>query len=100
MLEEEAKEITDRIIEGLDWKGEVHSISAFNKMGTEELTQKVMTFIEELPEEVEEVVDGKTVEFKWDTYHEDTLSAHDLDDDLDDDDWNEDDYDVEVEYRP
>jgi len=23
-----------------------------------------------------------------------------LDDDLDDDDWNEDDYDVEVEYRP
>ncbi len=100
LLEEEAKELTDKILTGLDWQGEVHSISAFNKMGTEELTQKVMTFIEELPVEEEEVVDGKTVEFKWDTYHEDTLSAHDLDDELDDDDWNEDDYDVEVEYRP
>ena len=58
-----------------------------------------MTFIEELPEEVEEVIDGKTVEFKWDTYHEETIAAHTLGDDLDDDDWDEDDYDVEVEYR-
>ena len=100
VLEEEAKEITDAILKGLDWQGEVHSISAFNHLGTKELTQKVMTFIEELPEEVEEEIDGKTVEFKWDTYHEDTIAAHSLDDDLDDDDWNEDDYDVEVEYRP
>jgi len=99
VLEEEAKEITDAILAGLDWKGEVHSISAFNRLGTQELSQKVMTFIEELPEEVEEVVDGKTVEFKWDTYHEDTIAAHASDDILDDDDWDEDDYDVEVEYR-
>ena len=28
-------------------------------------------------------------EFKWDTYHEDTIAAHESDDD----------YDVEVEYR-
>jgi len=99
VLEEEAKEITDAILAGLDWQGEVHSISAFNRLGTKELTQKVMTFIEELPEEVEEVIDGKTVEFKWDTYHEETIAAHTLGDDLDDDDWDEDDYDVEVEYR-
>jgi GTP-binding protein len=99
LLEEEAKELTDAILSGLDWQGEVHSISAFNRTGTKELTQKVMTFIEELPEEVEEVIDGKTVEFKWDTYHEDTIAAHAADDDLDDDDWDEDDYDVEVEYR-
>jgi GTP-binding protein len=99
VLEDEAKEITDRILEGLGWEGEVHSISAFNRSGTKELTQKVMTFIEELPPEEEEVIDGKTVEFKWDTYHEETIAAHTLDDDLDDDDWDEDDYDVEVEYR-
>jgi GTP-binding protein len=99
VLEEEAKEITDAILEGLDWKGEVHSISAFNRMGTKELSGKVMTFIEELPPEEEEVVDGKTVEFKWDTYHEEALSEQALGDDLDDEDWNEDDYDVEVEYR-
>lgn len=101
VLEEEAKEITDRIIEGLDWQGDVHCISAFNRNGTQELTQKVMTFIEELPDEEEEApIDGKSVEFKWDTYHEETIAAHSLDDDLDDEDWNEDDYDVEVEYRP
>ena len=52
----------------------------------------------------------KDVEFKWDTYHRNTLEAQDADlgddfednlsDDLDDDeDWDEDDYDVEVEYR-
>jgi GTP-binding protein len=99
VLEEEAKEITDAIIAGLGWTGEVHSISAFNRSGTKELTQKVMTFIEELPPEEEEVIDGKTVEFKWDTYHEETIAAHTLGDDLDDDDWDEDDYDVEVEYR-
>ncbi|MAE92339.1 MAG: GTPase ObgE, partial [Pelagibaca sp.] len=30
------------------------------------------------------------VEFKWDTYHKNTLEAHDeFEDDLDDDDWDE-----------
>ena len=101
VLEDEAKEITDAILAGLDWKGEVHSISAFNRMGTQELSQRVMTFIEELPPEEEEApIDGKNVEFKWDTYHEDAMVDDGLDDDLDDEDWNEDDYDVEVEYRP
>jgi len=100
VLEEEAKEITDAILAGLDWKGEVHSISAFNRLGTQELSQRVMTFIEELPPEEEEApLDGKNVEFKWDTYHEDAVAADDLEDDLDDEDWDEDDYDVEVEYR-
>jgi GTP-binding protein len=60
-----------------------------------------MDFIETLPDEAEpEPIDGKSVEFKWDTYHEETIAAHSLEDDLDDEDWNEDDYDVEVEYRP
>ncbi len=98
VLEEEAEEITSRILAGLDWQGEVHSISAFNQMGTEALSQKVMTFIEQLPPEEEEVIDSKTVKFKWDTYHEDAMADDGLDDDLDDD-WSDDDYDVEVEYR-
>jgi len=49
------------------------------------------------PEEEAAPVDGKTVEFKWDSYHEDTIAE--LEDDLDDEDWDEDEYDVEVEYR-
>jgi len=100
LLEEEAEEITNAVLAGLEWEGQVHSISAFNRMGTQELTQKVMTFIEALPPEQEnEVIDGKTVEFKWDTYHEEAIEGFEGDDDLDDEDWNEDDYDVEVEYR-
>ncbi|MBA6292554.1 Obg family GTPase CgtA [Colwellia sp. MB3u-70] len=98
LLEEEAKEITERVIEGLGWTGEVRSISAVNRTGTDDLCQGVMGFIEALPPEEEAApVDGKTVEFKWDTYHEDTIAE--LEDDLDDEDWDEDDYDVEVEYR-
>jgi GTP-binding protein len=101
VLEDEAQAITEKILNGLNWQGDVHSISAFNRDGTHELTRKVMDFIETLPDEVEpEPIDGKSVEFKWDTYHEETIAAHSLDDDLDDEDWNEDDYDVEVEYRP
>jgi GTP-binding protein len=101
VLEDEAQAITEKILNGLNWQGDVHSISAFNRDGTHELTRKVMDFIETLPDEVEpEPIDGKSVEFKWDTYHEETIAAHSFDDDLDDEDWNEDDYDVEVEYRP
>jgi GTP-binding protein len=98
LLEEEAKEITERVIEGLGWTGEVRSISAVNRTGTDDLCQGVMGFIEALPPEEEAApVDGKTVEFKWDSYHEDTIAE--LEDDLDDEDWDEDEYDVEVEYR-
>ena len=97
MLEEEAEEITSRILEGLGWEGPVHSISAFSKLGTETLCSEVMEFIEELPAEEEQAPEEKSVEFKWDTYHQEAIDEHD-DDDWDDD-WDEDDYDVEVEYR-
>jgi len=98
VLEEEAEEITSRILEGLGWEGPVHSISAFSKIGTETLCSEVMDFIEKLPAEEELEPEEKTVEFKWDTYHQEAIDEHDDDDDWDDD-WDEDDYDVEVEYR-
>ena len=61
---------------------------------------EIMNFIETLPVEAEVEDEEDEIEFKWDTYHRNTIEAHDdLDDDLDDDDWDEDDYDVEVEYR-
>jgi len=97
LLEEEAEEIKQEIVSALNWQGPVYSISAFNKMGTDELCQQLMTFIDTLPPELEEDAEEKAVEFKWDNYHQDAMS--DLDDDLDDEDWDEDDYDVEVEYR-
>ncbi|OKY26001.1 Obg family GTPase CgtA [Thalassotalea sp. PP2-459] len=88
MLEEEAKEVTERIVNGLDWQDKVFEISAFNKQGTEELCQALMSFIETLPGEIEEEApEDKAVEFKWDTYHQEALD--DVEDDLDDEDWDE-----------
>ncbi len=98
LLEDEAEAVMTQVIEGLGWEGDARSISAFNKSGTKQLCYDVMDFIDQLPAEVEdEVIDGKDVEFKWDTYHEDTVAE--LEDDIDDEDWDEDEYDVEVEYR-
>jgi len=101
LLEEEAAEICQKVVDSLEWEGPVYQISAFQKLNLDPLCRDVMNFIETLPAEVEEEGDKKDVEFKWDTYHRNTLEAHDdLVDDLDDDeDWDEDDYDVDVEYR-
>ena len=101
LLEEEAKEICDKIVEELEWDGPVYQISAFQKLGLEPLCRSIMDYLETLPSELETEDEEKEVEFKWDTYHRNTLDAHDdLHDDLDDDeDWDEDDYDVDVEYR-
>ena len=97
LLDEEVEEVIAEVLSGLNWQDEVFKISAFNKVGTKKLCHSVMSFIEALPVEVdEEPIEGKDVEFKWDTYHEEAI--HDVDED-DDEDWDEDEYDVEVEYR-
>lgn len=98
MLEDEAQEVIDRVVEGLNWQEKVFTMSAFNKEGTQEICQQVMSLIESLPtDKFEEHKAGDDVEFKWDTYHQEAMD--DLDEDLDDDDWDEDDYDVEVVYQ-
>jgi GTP-binding protein len=100
LLEDEAEEVIQRVTKAINWEGDYHTISAFNREGTADLTQKLMTFIEELPVEAfEQETETEEVEFKWDTYHQDTIENYNYDDDLDDDDFDEDDYDVEVEYR-
>ena len=100
LLEDEAEEVIQRVVTALDWQEDYSQISAFNRDGTKDLTQKIMTYIEGLPAIVEEEeIVADDIEFKWDTYHEETIAATSLEDDLDDEEWDEDDYDVEVEYR-
>jgi GTP-binding protein len=100
LLEEEADELCEKIADAMGWEEDFYQISAFQKLGTKELCRDVMDFIEALPPE-EEVFNNDEQEFVWDTdkYHEETISKHQHDDDLDDDDWDEDDYDVEVIYK-
>ncbi|QYK02155.1 Obg family GTPase CgtA [Shewanella psychrotolerans] len=99
LLEEEIQERIERIVKELDWQGEVFSISAYNRQGTEALSLKLMDFIDALPEEEEADPDAE-VEFKWDNYHQQNQEVvnEDYDDDFDDD-FDDDDYDVEIIYQ-
>ena len=55
-----------------------------------------MDFIQSLPAEEEEVEEEEEVDFKWDTYHKNTLEQVDFDDD--DDDWDDEDDHPNVVY--
>ncbi|NRA82516.1 MAG: Obg family GTPase CgtA [Gammaproteobacteria bacterium] len=99
--EEEVQDRIDAVVEALDWQGDYYRIAAIKKEGTKLLSHKIMEYIEENPLE-EIVVDAsQEVEFKWDDYHKEQMSGPNVvvDDDDEWNDWDEDDYDVEIEYR-
>ncbi|CAB0151083.1 GTPase Obg [Pseudidiomarina piscicola] len=99
LTDEEVEERLAEVTEALEWEGPIYQISALSKKGTEQLCKEIMTYLEQLPKpsEVEEEDAQATTEFKWDSYHQEQLDAHDDDDD--DDDFDDDDYDVEVVYQ-
>ena len=100
LLEEEVDDLCKRITDTLGWTGPVYRISAFQKIDLEPLCHDIMDFIETLPAPSEEEKEQIDVEFKWDTYHRNTLDeAGDIDDDDDDWDDDDDDHDMEVIYR-
>ena len=99
LMPDEVEEVSARLLEALGSDGPHFQISAFQKKGTDDLCQQLMTFIENLPAEVVEEGDQE-VSFKWDDYDQEQLAVvEDSLDDEDDDDWDEDDYDVEVVYQ-
>ncbi|EPT9250478.1 Obg family GTPase CgtA [Photobacterium damselae] len=104
MPEDEANEKIQEILDALAWEDKYYRISALNRLGTQDLCYDLMEFIEQLPREIEiEEEKQEKVEFKWDDYHAEQVKRHQKDDDDDDDDWedwNEDDYDVEIIYKP
>jgi GTP-binding protein len=97
LLPEEAEELTKRIADELGWDGEFYQISAFQKLETQSLCRHIMDFLQTLPneEEVEKEEDDQ-VEFKWDTYHRNTMEQAEFDDD--DDDWDDEDDHPNVVY--
>ncbi|MCF2947674.1 Obg family GTPase CgtA [Paraglaciecola aquimarina] len=95
MLEDEVNDLCANIAKQLDWEGEYYKISAFQKVGTEELCMKAMDFIESLPEEEESELTNEETAFKWDTPNKDTIDhTSDYDDDDDDDFDGDDDFEV------
>lgn len=113
LLEDEAEERCQHIIDGLEWDGPVFKISAANGVGTEELAFAIMNYLEELNERMasdaefaeqemaarrrlEEEARHKIQEYKQERRRQ-RQDANEQDDDSDDDD---DDHDVEVVYAP
>lgn len=94
LLEDEAEELCSELAEMLGAE-KFYKISAFNKLGTEQLCYDLAELLESMPKEKFVEEEQQEVEFKWSTYHEEILD----DEDEDDDDWDEDDYDVEVVYQ-
>ncbi len=98
LLEEEATAKCNEIAEALGVSDNIHQISAFNKINTEQLSFDIMNLLDEMPQDKFEQEKIEEVEFKWDNYHEEAIKNA-VEDDLDDDDWDDDDYDVEVIYQ-
>ena len=90
LLPEEAEALTAKIAKELEWEGDYYQISAFQKLETLPLCRKVMNFLQSLPAE-DEIEDEQEVDFKWDTYHKNTLEQAELSQDEDDDDWDDED---------
>lgn len=99
LLEDEAQEVMDNVVEALDWQGPIYKISAVNKNGTEPLINDLMNYLEQLAPEEEPELDEETVEFKWDEYHEAQINSADVIEEAWDGWDDDDDYDgVEVVY--
>lgn len=102
LLDDEVEEVANRVIEALEWEGPVHHISAFTKLNTDKLCNDILVALEDMPRDIEATQEQEDVEFKWDTYHEQTIAQYendDFDDDDFDDDDDDDDYGVEVVYQ-
>src|SRR3990167_7807675 len=112
LLEDEAEERCQQIIDGLEWDGPVFRISAANGVGTEELAFAIMNYLEELNERMasdaefaaqemaarkrlEEEARQKIQEYKQERRRQ-RLDAQEADGEDDDDD----DHDVEVIHAP
>jgi GTP-binding protein len=96
------------VLATLDWQGPIYSIAAISAQGTAALCGDLMTYLEEC--RAREAVDPELAEAERELQSRMQLEARQRIDELraersrapleEDDDFNDDDFDVEVEYRP
>ncbi|MEM1404321.1 MAG: Obg family GTPase CgtA [Pseudomonadota bacterium] len=109
MDEEARRQIVDDVVSALDWPGPVFAISAVSGEGTELLSLKIMTYLEECAEreaaqpelkdeerEAQKAMQAEARERIVALRRRRRGEAVEKDDD----DFDDDDYDVEVEYAP
>lgn len=89
LLEEEADELCQKIADQMGWEDDYYQMSAFHKLGSMEICQDIMQFLDDLPPQEQLDEEDEEVGFKWDTYHEharnEVQGSHDDTDDEDDD---------------
>ncbi|MGJ8515037.1 Obg family GTPase CgtA [Carnimonas bestiolae] len=106
--QEERDERVAEIVERLAWEGPVYRISAASGEGTDALVQAAHRWIVEQREEVAENEEAaerereriEALEQEAVARTEERLAGRRRKKKDDDDDWNDDDYDVDVEYAP
>jgi GTP-binding protein len=100
MLEEEADEKIQEILDALAWEGRYFKISAVNQQGTADLCRELADYMETLPREQEELSEAQKVDFMWDDYHKDEMNSQNvITEDGDDwDDWDDEEDDGHVIY--
>ncbi|OEE79505.1 Obg family GTPase CgtA [Vibrio ordalii] len=100
MLEEEADEKIQEILDALAWEGRYFKISAVNQQGTADLCRELADYMETLPREQEELSEAQKVDFMWDDYHKDEMNSQNVitEDDDDWDDWDDEEDDGHVIY--
>ncbi|GLR72546.1 Obg family GTPase CgtA [Agaribacter marinus] len=93
LLEEEADDLCSDIAEKLGWEGDYYQMSAFHKIGSREICQDLMEFIDNLPPEDAADIDDDDVGFTWDNSHKNASQGPEPDglndEDDDDDDWDD-----------
>lgn len=100
MLEEEADEKIQEILDALAWEGRYFKISAVNQQGTADLCRELADYMETLPREQEELSEAQKVDFMWDDYHKNEMNSQNvITEDGDDwDDWDDEEDDGHVIY--
>lgn len=91
MLEEEADQLCQEIADQMGWEEDYYQISAFHKLGSIEICQDIMEFLDQLPPEEENQEQEAEIGFKWDSYHQEA-TADNVDDNMDDEDDDDDDH--------
>ena len=91
VLEDEAEETIQRVVDAIGWEGDVFTMSAASKVGTAALVQTMMETIETMPRPKVDMPteDDGDVGFLWDEYHKDQMENHAITEEFDDEDWDD-----------
>nr|WP_136250549.1 Obg family GTPase CgtA [Ningiella ruwaisensis] len=91
MLEDEAEKLCSDIAEQMGWDEDYYQISAFHKLGVDEVCQDLMAFLDSLPPVETSDSNEEEQDFKWDSHYKPGLENRHEQNDVEDDENDDDD---------